>query len=66
VALKIPYIYDFVINLCRQQSYRIMKVYMFGTLGKAKFNTENIKGSNLVAVRHTTVQVSVIIYLGSI
>jgi len=25
---------------------------------KAKLNTENIKGSNLVAVRNTTVQVS--------
>jgi len=31
---------------------------MFLTLAKAKLNTENTKGSNLVAVKHTTVQVS--------
>jgi hypothetical protein len=29
---------------------------MFGALAKAKLSTENIKGLNLVAVRHTTVQ----------
>jgi hypothetical protein len=42
----------------RQKSYRIMKMQMFATLAKAKLNTENIKGSNFVAVRHTTGQVS--------
>jgi hypothetical protein len=31
---------------------------MFTTLAKAKLGTENIKGSNLVAVSHTTFQVS--------
>jgi len=31
---------------------------MFVTLAKAKLNTENVKVSHLVAVRHTTVQVS--------
>jgi len=42
----------------RQESYKNMKMQMSATLAKAKLNTENIKGSNLVAVRHTTVQVS--------
>jgi hypothetical protein len=31
---------------------------MFATQAKAKLNTENIRGSNLVAVRLTNVQVS--------
>jgi hypothetical protein len=31
---------------------------MFATLGKAKPTTGNIKGLNLAAVKHTTVQVS--------
>jgi hypothetical protein len=35
-----------------------MKMLMLETLAKAKLNTENIKDSNLVAVRHTTFQVS--------
>jgi hypothetical protein len=40
----------------RQQSHQIMKMQMFTTLAKARLNIVGIKGSNLVAVRHTTVQ----------
>jgi len=31
---------------------------MLATLAKAKLKTESMKGSDLVAVRHTTIQVS--------
>jgi hypothetical protein len=35
-----------------------MKMQMFATLGKANPNTGNIRGINLAAVKHTTVQVT--------
>jgi hypothetical protein len=42
----------------KQKSYKIMKMQMSAILGKAKPNTEKIRGLNLAAVKHTTVQVS--------
>jgi hypothetical protein len=38
-------------------SYKIM---MFATLGKAKPDTGNIRDFNLAAVKHTTVQVTIL------
>jgi hypothetical protein len=35
-----------------------MKIQMFPTLEKANRDTENIKGINLAAVKHTTIQVT--------
>jgi hypothetical protein len=42
----------------KQQSYKIMKIKMFAILAKVKLDTENIKVSDLMAVRHTTDQLS--------
>jgi hypothetical protein len=54
MEFKTPYLYDFVTKLCREQAtVIIMKMSIFASLAKAKLNTESIKGSNLVAVRHT-------------
>jgi hypothetical protein len=42
----------------KQRSYQIMIMKMFAPLDKAKTLTENTRGSNLAAVKYTTVQVS--------
>jgi hypothetical protein len=54
MALKLPYIYDYIIKLCsnKQKSYRIMK------MEKANPDTGNTRGLNLAAVKCTTVQVT--------
>jgi hypothetical protein len=60
VAFKIPYIQDVLLNLCRQEAAGIQNYENLNCpehLPKGS-STQNIKGSNLVAVRHTTVQVS--------
>jgi hypothetical protein len=60
VAFKIPYVYDFITKLRRQQAKIIqtMKMRMFATLDKAKPDIESIRGLNLAAVTCTTVQMS--------
>jgi hypothetical protein len=60
MAFKLPYIYDHITKLCRQQAevIQIMRMKMFATLDKVNPDTENIRGFNLAAVKHTTVQVS--------
>jgi hypothetical protein len=40
-----------------QQSYYIKKMSVFATLAKGRLNTESIKGSKLVAVRHRIDQI---------
>jgi hypothetical protein len=59
-TFNIPYVYDFITKLCRQQAEVILNhdMKMFATLNKAKPYTENTRGLNLAAVKHTTVQVS--------
>jgi hypothetical protein len=42
----------------KQKSYKVMLTKIFATLDKAKSVTENTRGLNLAAVKHTTVQVS--------
>jgi hypothetical protein len=42
----------------KQKSYKIMITKMFAPVDKAKPVTENIRGLNLAAVKHTTVQVT--------
>jgi hypothetical protein len=42
----------------KQNSHKIMKMKMFATLDKANPNTGNIRGLNLAAVKHTTLQVT--------
>jgi hypothetical protein len=41
-----------------QNLYKIMKMQMFATLDKAKSDTGNLRGLNLAAYKHTTVQVT--------
>jgi hypothetical protein len=42
----------------KQKSYKIIIMRMFAILDKAKHDIESIRGLNLAAVRHTTVQVT--------
>jgi hypothetical protein len=42
----------------KQKSFKIMKMQMFAILDKAKPDTRNTRGSNLAAVKRTTVQVT--------
>jgi hypothetical protein len=60
LAFHIPYVYDYITKLCRQQAEVIQTIAMemFATLDKAKPTTGNKRGLNLAAVKHTTVQVS--------
>jgi hypothetical protein len=40
----------------KHKSFKIIEIYMFAILGRAKPDTENIRGLNLEAVRHMAVQ----------
>jgi len=42
----------------KQKSFKIITTQMFAVQDKAKSNTKNIRGLNLVAVKHTTFQVT--------
>jgi hypothetical protein len=42
----------------KQKSYIFMRMKMFATMEKAKPDTENIRGLNLAAVKHKTVEVT--------
>jgi hypothetical protein len=57
MALKLPYIYDYTTKFAsnKQKSYKIMKMLMFATFDKANTDIGNIRGLNLVAIKHTTV-----------
>jgi hypothetical protein len=52
VGFQIPYVYDYITKLCRQQAEVIQnhKMRMFVILDKARPHTENIRGSNLAAL----------------
>jgi hypothetical protein len=54
MTFQTPYVYNYVIKLCRQQAQVIQyhEIYIFAMLNKAKPDTENTRGSNLAAVRH--------------
>jgi hypothetical protein len=60
IAFTIFYINDYIKNYAgnKQKSNKIMKVKMFATLDKANPDAGNTRGLNLVAVKHTTVQVT--------
>jgi hypothetical protein len=59
-AFPILYIYDYITKSCRKQAEVVQnhENEMFATLDKAKPDTENIRGLNLVAVMCMSVQVS--------
>jgi hypothetical protein len=60
MALKLLYVYDYITKLCRQQAEVIQnhENAMFTILDKTEPDTENIRGLNLAAVKHETVQVN--------
>jgi hypothetical protein len=60
MAFHLTYVYSYMTKLCRQQAEVILNHdnQMFAILVKAKPDIENIRGLNLAAVRHTTVQVT--------
>jgi len=60
MAFQIPYVYDFITKICRKQAEVIQNHDNANVqnMGKTKPNIRNIKGSNLVAVRHAIIQVS--------
>jgi hypothetical protein len=60
VAFKIPYVYDFITKLCRQQAEVIQNHHNpnVRNIGQGEANTGNIRGLNLAAVKRTTVQVT--------
>jgi hypothetical protein len=57
VTFKVPYMYDFVMKLCRQQAE--VTISWKGLCSSKRNSTQkNTKSSNLMSVRHATVQVS--------
>jgi hypothetical protein len=60
MAFQIPFVYDYTTNLCRQQAEVIQNdnENVRRILDKAKPVTEDMRGLNLAAVKHTTVQMS--------
>jgi hypothetical protein len=62
MAFKIPYVYDYIKNYAgnkQKSSYNIMIMKMFTIWDKAKTNIESIRDLNLVAVNHTTIQMTI-------
>jgi hypothetical protein len=59
MVFHVPYIYDYIKKLCREQAEVIQNHGNANVhhIGKAKPNTENIRGLSLAAVKRTTVQV---------
>jgi hypothetical protein len=62
-VLEAVFSVGFALRLCREdprpaESYKIMITKMFAILARAKPDIENIRGLNLAAVKHTTVQVT--------
>jgi hypothetical protein len=56
MAFKLPYVYDYITKLCRQQAKVIQKHESanVATLDKANPDTGNIRGLNLAAVKPWT------------
>jgi hypothetical protein len=52
-AFQIPYVYNYITKLFRQQAQvtQSMKIHIFEILDKAKPNTENIRGLYLAMVK---------------
>jgi hypothetical protein len=58
MAFQIPYMYNSITKLCRQQAWvnQHHENAQIRILDKAKPNTENVRGLSLVAVRRMAVQ----------
>jgi hypothetical protein len=63
MAFNLPYVYDYITKLCRQQAEVIQNhendyVCVCVAQGKAKPDTENIRGLNLAVVKLMTLEVT--------
>jgi hypothetical protein len=60
MAFQVLYTYDYIMKLCRQQAEFIQNHENADVhnIEKVKPDTGNIRGLSLVAVKHTTVQVT--------
>jgi hypothetical protein len=60
MAFKLPYIYDYITKLSRKQIevIHIHENANVRNIGKTNPDTGNIRGLNLAAVKHTTVEVT--------
>jgi hypothetical protein len=60
MAFKLLYIYDYTTKLCRQQTEVIQNRENADArnIGQSEPDTGNIRGLNLAAVKHTTVQMT--------
>jgi hypothetical protein len=60
LGFKLPFIYDYITKLCRQQVEVIQnhENANIRNIGQGEPNTGNIRGLNLAAVKHATVQVT--------
>jgi hypothetical protein len=59
-AFNLPYVYDYITKLCRQQA-EVIKNYEnehVRSIGQGKDKHKNIRGLNLAAVKLKTVQVT--------
>jgi hypothetical protein len=61
MAFKIQYVYDYITRLCRQQSEVIQNHDNENVrgIGQGETDIESIRGLNLAAVKHATVQVTI-------
>jgi hypothetical protein len=57
-TFKIPCVYDYVTELCRQKPSKIIRVYMREESKMEKPYTRNIKGSNMAAASPATIEES--------
>jgi hypothetical protein len=62
MALKIPYVYDYIKNNAgnKQKSYKIMTMKMFAIFHKAEPDIGSTRGLNLAVVKHATVQITIL------
>jgi hypothetical protein len=60
MAFKLPYTYNYITKVYRQQAEVIQnhENAIVPNIEKANLDTANIRGLNLAAVKHTTVQVT--------
>jgi hypothetical protein len=59
MAFKLPYLYDYITKLCKQQAEVIQNHENANVrnIGQGEARHRNTRGLNLAAVKHTTVQV---------
>jgi hypothetical protein len=64
MTFNLPYRYDYIIKLCRQQAEVVQnhENEHVCSIGKAKPDTKNIRGLNLAMAKLMTVQVTKLLF----